>query len=74
MRHIRLLGKLLTAEYGKDIAKGMYILYGGSVKPENTRELMAQPEIDGLLVGGASIKFESFWDIVKAASTPGNNN
>lgn len=66
--------ELLTAEYGKDIAKGMYVLYGGSVKPENAKELMAQPEIDGLLVGGASIKFESFWDIVKAASTPCNNN
>lgn len=65
--------ELLTAEYGKDIAKGMYVLYGGSVKPENAKELMAQPEIDGLLVGGSSIKFESFWDIVKAASTSGNN-
>lgn len=66
--------ELLTAEYGKDIAKGMYVLYGGSVKPENTKELVAQPEIDGLLVGGASIKFESFWNIVNAASSPGHNN
>lgn len=65
---------LLTAEYGKDLANGIYIQYGGSVKPENTKELMAQPEIDGLLVGGASIKFESFWDIIKAASSPCNNN
>src|SRR5574337_600855 len=50
----------LTDEYGKDIADSIYIQYGGSVKPENARELMAQPEIDGLLVGGASIKVESF--------------
>lgn len=66
--------ELLTAEYGRDIAKGVYVLYGGSVKPENAKELMAQPEIDGLLVGGASIKFESFWDIIRAASSLVNSN
>jgi triosephosphate isomerase len=43
-------------------------LYGGSVKPENTKELIAQPEIDGLLVGGASIKIESFLQIIENAS------
>ena len=50
----------LTDAYGKDIANSVYIQYGGSVKPENARELLAQPDIDGLLVGGASIKLESF--------------
>lgn len=59
---------LLTGEYGNDIAKSLYIQYGGSVKPENVRELMAQPEIDGLLVGGASIRLESFLKIVEIAS------
>ncbi len=59
---------ILTDEYGKDIADSVYIQYGGSVKPENARELMAQPEIDGLLVGGASIKVESFLKIIEAVS------
>ena len=57
----------LTDEYGKDIANSLYIQYGGSVKPENARDLMAQSEIDGLLVGGASIRLESFLKIIEAA-------
>ena len=40
------------------------ILYGGSVKPENVRELSALPDVDGALVGGASLEVESFWRIV----------
>jgi len=59
---------VLADEYGEDIADTIYILYGGSVKPENTKELIAQPEIDGLLVGGASIKIESFLQIIENAS------
>ncbi len=59
---------ILGDEYGKDVADGIYIQYGGSVKPENTKELMAQPDIDGLLVGGASMKLESFLKIIHAAS------
>ena len=59
---------ILTDDYGEDIADSVYIQYGGSVKPENTKELMAQPEIDGLLVGGASIKLESLLKIIEAAS------
>ena len=43
------------------------ILYGGSVKPENARELMTQPDIDGALVGGASLDPRSFAQIVTAA-------
>ncbi len=60
----------LTDEYGNDIAHSLTIQYGGSVKPENAGELMAQPEIDGLLVGGASIQLESFLKIVEVASAP----
>lgn len=50
---------------GDGIADGMRILYGGSVKPENTASLLAEPEIDGALVGGASLDPESFAKIVK---------
>ncbi|MDR2387907.1 MAG: triose-phosphate isomerase [Deltaproteobacteria bacterium] len=46
-------------------AETIRILYGGSVKPENAEALMAQPDIDGLLVGGASLKADSFAKIVK---------
>jgi triosephosphate isomerase len=46
-------------------ADSLRILYGGSVKPENAAQLMAQPDIDGLLVGGASLKANSFSQIVK---------
>ncbi len=50
---------------GAPVADGMRILYGGSVKPENTAALMAKPEIDGALVGGASLDPHSFAGIVK---------
>jgi len=48
----------------KEVAQQVRILYGGSVKPENSQELMAQGDIDGALVGGASLKIESFAAIV----------
>ncbi len=51
--------------FGDDIASKMRILYGGSVKPENAKSLMSQPEIDGALVGGASLDAKSFAAIVK---------
>jgi triosephosphate isomerase (TIM) len=44
------------------------VLYGGSVKPENAEELMAQPEVDGALVGGASLDIDSFVAICEAAA------
>ncbi|MCF6154232.1 MAG: triose-phosphate isomerase [Candidatus Brocadia sp.] len=59
----------VMVEYGNDAANSLYIQYGGSVKPENAGELMAQHEIDGLLVGGASIRLDSFLKIVEVAST-----
>ncbi|WP_368773641.1 triose-phosphate isomerase [Vibrio parahaemolyticus] len=46
--------------YNKDTADAVRILYGGSVKPANVKELMAKPDIDGGLVGGASMDPESF--------------
>ncbi len=49
---------------GEDVADGMRILYGGSVKPETTAALMKKPEIDGALVGGASLNPKSFAQIV----------
>ena len=48
-----------------DVADKVRILYGGSVKPENVKELMAKPDIDGGLVGGASLKVESFVKLIK---------
>ena len=51
-------------KYGEDAAAALRILYGGSVKPDNIKGLMAQPEIDGVLVGGASLDPVSFASIV----------
>jgi triosephosphate isomerase len=51
-------------KYGKEAADAVRILYGGSVKPDNVKSLMAQPEIDGSLVGGASLDAPSFASIV----------
>lgn len=56
--------KLLAGMYEKDIADSIRILYGGSVKPDNVDELMAQPDIDGALVGGAALDAESFCRII----------
>lgn len=54
----------IEAKYGKEIAQAARILYGGSVKPDNVKGLMAQVEIDGALVGGASLDAASFSAIV----------
>jgi triosephosphate isomerase len=51
-------------KYGKDAAEAVRILYGGSVKPDNARILMAKPDIDGVLVGGASLDAAGFASIV----------
>ena len=53
--------------FGNTAGQALVIQYGGSVKPENAAELMAQPDVDGALVGGASLKADSFAAIVKAA-------
>ena len=57
--------KLLAGLYDKDCADAIRIQYGGSVKPDNVKELMNMPDIDGALVGGASLKAESFIPIVR---------
>ena len=54
----------VRAKFGKEAADAVRILYGGSVKPDNVKSLMAQPEIDGSLVGGASLDAASFASIV----------
>jgi triosephosphate isomerase len=54
--------------YGDDVAQAMIIQYGGSIKPSNVRELMEQPEIDGGLVGGASLKAEDFIELVRVTA------
>ena len=53
--------------YGGDVAQAVRIQYGGSVKPDNAAELLHKPNIDGALVGGASLKAEDFAAIVRAA-------
>ena len=58
---------LLTASFGAEAAGQVRILYGGSVKPDNTAQLMSMPDIDGALVGGASLKPSSFSEIIRAA-------
>jgi triosephosphate isomerase len=61
------LRKAVALAHGADIANGMRILYGGSVKADNAADLMAQPDVDGALVGGAALNVESFSAIVRAA-------
>jgi triosephosphate isomerase len=58
----------LSGLYGDELAQAVSILYGGSVKPGNVDDLMAQPEVDGALVGGASLDAESFARIVRFLS------
>ena len=61
----RLIRDLLKEMFGEDIAGRTRILYGGSVKPDNVKDLMAQPNIDGGLIGGASLKVDSFNALVR---------
>ena len=59
--HIR---KTVAAEFGQEAADGIRIQYGGSVKPATIKDLMKQPNVDGALVGGASLKAKDFSEIV----------
>ena len=56
----------IVEHYDEDAAQSMRILYGGSVKPANAASLLVQPDIDGALVGGASLVPESFAQIIDA--------
>jgi len=62
-----LIRKLIGEMYDGQLSKEVRILYGGSVKPDNAAELMAQKDVDGLLVGGASLDANDFAKIVRAA-------
>jgi triosephosphate isomerase len=58
---------LIEKKYGKEIAQSVIIQYGGSVNDENAKEILAKPNVDGALVGGASLKPDPFVKIVKSA-------
>jgi len=59
---------LIKKIYNEEISNQIVIQYGGSVKPENAKDLLSQPNIDGALVGGACLKADSFAKIIKAAN------
>ena len=57
--------RLVQEAYGSDVADKVRILYGGSVKPENVHDYLLQPDVDGALVGGASLKVDSFKALIE---------
>ena len=61
---IKAIRKQILELYGEEVAQNTIILYGGSVKPENSKELFSTSDIDGGLVGGASLKVEDFEKII----------
>ena len=61
--HIR---KVVEEKYGHEVADNLSILYGGSCKPTNAKELFAKPDVDGGLIGGAALKADSFMGIIEA--------
>jgi triosephosphate isomerase len=65
---IGLLRRTVAQLYGEEFAQGVRILYGGSVTASNIAGFMEQPEIDGALVGGASLKAEEFSSIVEQST------
>ncbi len=58
--------KTIADEYSQEVAEAVTILYGGSVKPNNAEEIFSKPDVDGGLIGGASLKAEDFMAIVNA--------
>jgi len=61
--------RALVGDRSKEAAALVRVLYGGSVKPDNAAEILAQPDVDGALVGGASLDPEGFAEIVSAAAS-----
>ena len=59
--------KLINELYGAETAEQMLVIYGGSVNPENAKDLLQAEDVDGALVGGASLKCEQFLRIISAA-------
>ena len=62
--------RALVSDKSKEAGERVRILYGGSVKPDNADELLDLPDVDGALIGGASLEVESFTAIVAAAKQP----
>jgi triosephosphate isomerase len=60
--------QLLAKQYGNDLAEQVIILYGGSVKPDNAKEIFGKPNVDGGLIGGASLKASDFIAIIQGAA------
>ena len=60
--------KVVGELYGEDAAKGLTVQYGGSMNPKNAEELLGKPDVDGGLIGGASLKADQFAIIVDAAT------
>ncbi len=58
---------IISKQYGEQISSSVRILYGGSVKPDNAKELFSQSDIDGGLIGGAALKARDFFEIIQAA-------
>ena len=67
------LRQWIANRYNPQIAESLRILYGGSVKAANALELLQMPNIDGALVGNASLKVDQFWPIIEAGNTVGNS-
>ncbi len=59
--------RALVGDRSREAAESVRVLYGGSVKPDNAAEILAQSDVDGALVGGASLEAETFAQIVAAA-------
>ena len=57
----------IAGQYGDAVAQDISILYGGSANEKNAADLFAQPDVDGGLIGGASLKSRAFTEVVKAA-------
>jgi triosephosphate isomerase len=64
--HIMIRG-LIALHFGQNAADKIRIIYGGSVKPSNSKELLAVPDIDGALIGGASLKASEFIEIIRSS-------
>ena len=56
----------MSTAVGEDESAALRVIYGGSMKPENAQNLLCLPDVDGGLIGGASLKAEDFWSIAKS--------
>ena len=65
-RHIR---EQVRERFGADAAEQCRVLYGGSVKPDNIAELVSQPDVDGALVGGASLDISTFLEVIRLTTS-----